>query len=169
MKTMIKATPLFVLLVLLVLPMARGIVDRNVYYKRNDVERALSIFDPEFQTSNEELYGISPDEYMQYIIPQQFIVGFDETIVSDTTNVKQYIHTILTTGGFVNATALWYYQTTTFVGVTIAGVDDALYNALKLDPTVVLIEPVGGIALYLSNINILVFRSSPQFLRKILH
>ena len=157
MKTMIKATSLFVLLVLLVLPMVRGIVDRNVYYKRNDIERTLSIFDPEFQTSNEELYGISPEEYMQYIIPQQFIVGFDETIVSDTTNVKQYIHTILKTGGFVNATALWYYQTTTFVGATIAGVDDALYNTLKLDPTVVLIEPVGGIALHSSNINILVF------------
>ncbi len=148
---MIKATPLYVSLVLLVLPMVRG------YYKHNHMERALSIFDPEFQASNEELYGISPDEYMQYIIPQQFIVGFDETIVSDTsdtTNVKQYIHTILETGGFANATALWFYQTTTFVGATIAGVDDALYNALKLDSTVVFIEPVGGSALHSSIVNI---------------
>ena len=101
-----------------------------------------SIFDPEFQIRNEEIYGINSDEYMQYIIPQQFIVGFNETTVSDTINVKQYIQTILKTGGFSNATALWYYQTATFVGVTIDGVDDALYTVLELDPNVVFIEPV---------------------------
>jgi hypothetical protein len=108
----------------------------------NTNNNTMSIFDPAFQVRNEEIYGITADEYMHYIIPQQFIVGFNESIVSDTNTVKHYIHTILKSGGFSNATALWYYQTTTFVGVTIAGVDDALYTELERDPNVVFIEPV---------------------------
>ena len=105
-------------------------------------DKMMSIFDPEFQAQNEEIYGISADEYLHYIIPQQFIVGFNETIVSDTYNVKQYVHSILKNGGFVNATALWFYQTSTLVGVTIAGVDDALYTLLEHDANVLFIEPV---------------------------
>jgi hypothetical protein len=102
----------------------------------------MSIFDPVFQVQNEEKYGITSDEYMHYIIPQQFIVGFNETIISHGNTMKRYIHAILKSGGFTNATALWYYQTPKFVGVTIAGVDDALYTVLELDPNVVFIEPV---------------------------
>ena len=107
-----------------------------------DSNKTTSIFDPAFQIRTEEIYGITADEYMHYVIPQQFIVGFNETIVSDSNTVKLYIHGILNSGGFSNATALWYYQTITFVGVTIAGVDDALYTALERDPNVVFIEPV---------------------------
>ena len=137
---MIKTAFPFVLLLLI--STGRGILASNTNRQANDVGSSLSIFDPEFQIRNEEKYGISADEYMQYIIPQQFIVGFHETIVSDSINVRQFVHNILKTGGFVNATVLWYYQTATFVGVTIAGVDDALYTTLGSDPNVVFIEPV---------------------------
>jgi hypothetical protein len=139
---MVKA---IIYVILLLISTGQDILVSSTNSNGLNVGGGLSIFDPEFQVRHEEMYGITSDEYMQYIIPQQFIVGFNETVVSDTINIKQYIHAKIKSGGFVNATALWYYQTTTFVGVTIAGVDDALYTALELDPNVVFIEPVSGI------------------------
>jgi hypothetical protein len=93
----------------------------------------------EFQVKIEELYGLSSDVYEKYIIPQQFILGFDATKVSNTTH---YLRDMLQTGGFVNATILWHYHTTTFTGATIAGVDDLLYATLEHDPNILFIEPV---------------------------
>ena len=128
--------------VVLLVALGRDFRPTGIGCEATVTDDVMSIFDPNFQVLHEQKYDISTDEYTQYIIPQQFIVGFNETIISDTTNVKQYIHSILKAGEFVNATALWFYQTTIFVGVTIAGVDDVLYAVLKRDPNVIFIEPV---------------------------
>jgi hypothetical protein len=96
-------------------------------------------FDDDLEAGTEAYYGLTPEEYSQNVIPEQYIIGFDETKVSNATT---YVAEILRKGGFNNATALWHYQTTTFTGVTVAGVDDRLYAAFQDDPNVVFIEPV---------------------------
>jgi hypothetical protein len=89
----------------------------------------------------EEIYGLTPEEYQQYVVPEQYIIGLNGETVSNATT---YIQNILQKGSFVNATALWHYQTTTLTGVTIAGMDDQLYTVIQSDPNVIFIEPVSS-------------------------
>jgi hypothetical protein len=107
--------------------------------KHNNQERLTDVLDAELISMAENIYNVTHDQYLHYVIPQQFIIGFDETKV---TNVTLYWNDLLRKENFMNVTTLWYYQTNTFTGVTVAGVDDILYNTIQLDPYVVFIEPV---------------------------
>lgn len=99
-------------------------------------------FDDELEAAEEDIYGLQPQEYQQYVVPEQYIIGLNGANVSNATT---YVQDILQKGNFVNATALWHYQTTTLTGVTIAGMDNYLYHVFQDDPNVVFIEPVSNI------------------------
>jgi hypothetical protein len=98
-------------------------------------------FDDALETKTEEIYGLKPEEYQQFVVPEQYIIGLNGANVSNATT---YVQDILEKGSFVNATALWHYQSATLTGVTIAGMDDHLYTVFQDDPNVIFMEPVSS-------------------------
>lgn len=143
MKTPLKylkvptTTKMQLLKILLFNIVTLSVSSSNVSYANDGNDDDWGRFDDELD--DEEIYGISPEEYRQFVIPEQYIIGLNSETVSNASN---FIGGILQKGGFVNATALWHYKTTTLTGATVAGVDDHLYTVLQNDPNVIFIEPV---------------------------